>query len=103
LKQIPDRSIFNLFIAKDLPRKNRETLVHFDLFPTILDFIGIHVQNARMGLGYSGFSQTNPRLDLHRLMDMRRDLPHPSPLYFALWKQPAETVTPPDTKSTRYL
>jgi len=34
-----ERYIFNRFISKEEPVKNREEIVLFDLFPTILDYI----------------------------------------------------------------
>lgn len=49
----PYRGIFNLFIAKDLPAPNREELMPFDLFPTILEAVGVRVPGDRAGLGYS--------------------------------------------------
>jgi len=89
LTQVPERHIFNLFISKDVPKARRDDLVHFDLFPTILDFIGIRVQKSQLALGYSGFSAPDPNAD--RLADMRRNLLHPSPLYFNLWKGSEES------------
>lgn len=49
------RSIYNLFISKDLPVKNREEIVHFDLFPTILEFINIDIEGDKLGMGESAF------------------------------------------------
>jgi len=88
LTRVPERHIFNLFVSNNIPHKRREDIVHFDLFPTILDFIGLHVQKSQMALGYSGFSATEPAGHSGRLADMRRDLLHPSPLYYDLWKYP---------------
>ena len=87
LEQVPERHIFNLFVSKDVPKKLREDIVHFDLFPTILDFIGIHVQNSQLALGYSGFSWPDRLLHAaDRLAEMRSNLMHPSLYYFGLWK-----------------
>ncbi|MFL6657642.1 MAG: sulfatase-like hydrolase/transferase [Massilia sp.] len=38
LSEVPERTIFNLFVSSDLPRKNTDQIVHFDMLPTILDF-----------------------------------------------------------------
>lgn len=85
LKDVPERHIFNLFVSKNLPKTFRNDIVHFDLFPTILDFIGIHVQKGQLALGHSVFSMSDPLPYDDRLADMRRNLMHPSPLYYALW------------------
>jgi phosphoglycerol transferase len=93
LNQVPDRHIFNLFVSKDLPKKRREDIVHFDLFPTILDLIGIRVQKGALALGYSGFS--SPALlpcAADRLSDMRSGLEHPSSTYLDLWKPREESA-----------
>jgi len=92
LKTIPDpeRHIFNLFVGQNAPRKNREQIVHFDLLPTILDFVGVHVSHMRLALGYSGFAPEVPLLANNRLAEMRSNLTHPSPIYFDLWKQANE-------------
>jgi phosphoglycerol transferase len=49
------RSIFNRFISEELPIKNRKEIVHFDLFPTILDYIGLKVKGGKLGLGKTAF------------------------------------------------
>jgi phosphoglycerol transferase len=49
------RYIFNRFISKEEPIKEREEIVHFDLFPTILDYIGLKVEGGRLGIGRSAF------------------------------------------------
>jgi phosphoglycerol transferase len=92
LRSVPERHIFNLFVSKAPPRKTREDILHFDLFPTILDLIGIHVQKGRLALGYSAFAASSPRPEVGRLEEMRDNLMHPSPLYFHLWTQ---TNAPP--------
>lgn len=47
------RGIFNLFLGKDLPPANRQELMPFDLFPTVLEMLGVRVAGDRAGLGYS--------------------------------------------------
>lgn len=49
----PERGIFNLFVGKDLPPRNTEELLPYDLFPTLLETLGLRVPGDRMGLGYS--------------------------------------------------
>jgi len=88
LKEASERTIFNLFISNKAPQKIRDDIVHFDLFPTILDFIGIHVEKSQLALGYSGFSPSDRLPSADRLVEMRNNLMHPSPIYFALWNLP---------------
>jgi phosphoglycerol transferase len=47
------RRIFNLFLADDMPPANSSEMLSFDLFPTVLDIVGIQVSGGRLGLGYS--------------------------------------------------
>lgn len=80
-----DRSIFNKFISKDSFKKNREEILHFDLFPTILEFIGFDVVGDKLGLGYSGFSRENILPEENRYKDFIKSLNKNSPLYKNLW------------------
>lgn len=52
------RSIFNNFISKDRFIPNRKEINHFDIFPTIIEFLGFEVKGGKLGLGYSGFSNS---------------------------------------------
>lgn len=49
------RYVFNMIIASDLPQKQRNTIVHEDLFPTILNALDITWDDPHLALGYSGF------------------------------------------------
>jgi len=84
LERMPQRVIFNSFIARDAPSPVRRQLLHFDLMPTILDFVGYTVPGGRLALGYSGF---NPAVQPppQRLQQMERDLLNRSGEYLALW------------------
>lgn len=87
LEQMPRRAIFNSFIARDTPVPNRSQLLHFDLLPTILEFVGYAVPDGRLGLGYSGFN-VHPGPPAGRLQDMDRNLLNRSGEYLALWADP---------------
>lgn len=89
LEQMPRRAIFNTFLSTQAPAPNRSQLLHFDLLPTILEFIGYRVPGGRLGLGYSGFNQHRAQPPAQRLADMQRDLLNRSPAYLALWQAPA--------------
>jgi phosphoglycerol transferase len=61
LQSSPNRRIFNKFIADNLPPKNREKITPFDLFPSMLEFIGIDVPDNRLALGCSAlFNKPSP-------------------------------------------
>jgi phosphoglycerol transferase len=86
LSQVPRRTIFNRWIAREGVRKNQETLVHFDFAASILDFIGIHPESGRYGLGYSAFSPSNPSESEWRLTELQENVLNRSPFYSDLWK-----------------
>ena len=67
LQSLPKRTIFNYWLADDKVIKNREEIIHFDIAPSILDFIGINVIGSKYGLGYSGFSQEKIKINEYRV------------------------------------
>ncbi|KQV51289.1 MULTISPECIES: sulfatase-like hydrolase/transferase [unclassified Duganella] len=85
LAQMPRRTIFNTFLAHEAAVPNRAQLLHFDLLPSILEFIGYQVPGGRLGLGYSGFNAHRPLPPPERLAAMERDLLNRSREYLALW------------------
>lgn len=50
-----ERTIFNKFIAKNYPIKIRDDVNHFDMYPSILKFIGFDVEGNELALGKSAF------------------------------------------------
>lgn len=85
LAQSPERSIYNRFIAKEVPAPNRQQLLHFDMLPTILEFVGYTVEGGRLALGYSGFNPHAQAPSGARVADMERDLLNRSDSYLDLW------------------
>lgn len=85
LEQMPQRAIFNTFLSRHSPTPNRAQLLHFDMLPTVLEFIGYEVPGGRLGLGYSGFNPHRHQPPPERLEQMGRDLLNRSPEYLALW------------------
>ena len=57
----PHRGMFNLFVGKDLPPANRDELLPFDMFPTMLELMGIHAPDGRLGLGYAAVGSVPQR------------------------------------------
>lgn len=84
LETIPERSIFNAFYPARAMNRQRDEILHFDLFPTILDFIGVEVPGGRLGLGYSGMN-AGARPPQERLAEMRKALLNKSDTYLELW------------------
>ena len=85
LERLPERSLFNAFIAEAMPPRNRQQLVHFDLLPTILEFNGFTVDGGRLGLGYSAFNHHAVQPEPHRMDEMRSSVLNRSETYRALW------------------
>nr|WP_315250989.1 sulfatase-like hydrolase/transferase [uncultured Duganella sp.] len=86
LSQVSERTIFNRFISNDAPQPNRAQMLHFDMLPTILEFIGYDLPEGRMGLGYSGFNAHPAQPPAQRMADMDENLMNRSPEYMALWE-----------------
>lgn len=62
LSQMPQRRIYNRFFSQDMPEKNTDHIMPFDLFPSIVQLLGIEVPGDRLGLGYTAFgAQAMPR------------------------------------------
>ena len=86
LREVGDRRIFNRLISSSPIVKNTETLVAFDFFPSILEFIGFEVVGDRLGLGYSALNTIDvprppDRLDAHALSGLSA-----SATYDGLWE-----------------
>ena len=85
LNSASGRYIFNSFISASPPKKNRDEIVPFDLFPTILEFIGIDVPGDRLGLGFSAFYESKMQPAPDRIDQMDRSLLNSSSAYLELW------------------
>ena len=62
-----------------------EEILGFDLFPTILEFIGFDVDGDRLGLGYSGFSAGKILPAENRKQEFEKHLMNYSQSYLELW------------------
>jgi len=85
LQDAPVRSIFNRFISIDSPERTTEQLLPFDMYPSILEFIGVEVVGGRLGLGYSGFSHPGSARSKDDLEDLVSNVLNPSDAYVKLW------------------
>ncbi len=86
LDSAKERYIYNRFISNKLITKNRENILHFDMFPTILEFIGFRVEGGKLGLGFSAISQNIDLPPASIYEDMNEDLLNKSDEYLRLWK-----------------
>jgi phosphoglycerol transferase len=70
LRGIRERRIFNRFVSAHPPTGNTQDIVPFDLFPTLLEFVGFTVPGERLGLGYSAFGPARVPRAPERLEDL---------------------------------
>jgi phosphoglycerol transferase len=86
LKTVRERHIYNQFISRKKIIKTRDDVLHFDLFPTILEFIGFHVEGGKLGLGYTAITLNAAQPSPQELQEMESDLLNESETYIDLWK-----------------
>ncbi|HWU82360.1 MAG TPA: sulfatase-like hydrolase/transferase, partial [Methylophilaceae bacterium] len=86
LEPIATRHVYNRLISIQPHAKNRDTIVHFDMLPTILEFIGFEVEGGKLGLGYSALSDTMPLPPPGEYEDMSENLLNQSERYLDLWR-----------------
>lgn len=86
LPPMHQRSIFNKFIASEKLAFNRNEIVHFDLFPTLLEFIGFEVGGDRLGFGYSAINPLYVELPENRVENLRGNVLNRSSTYLEFWK-----------------
>ncbi|MGZ5201793.1 MAG: sulfatase-like hydrolase/transferase [Telluria sp.] len=89
LETLPERYIFNKFISREPMHKNREEIVHFDLMPTVLEFLGFDARGSQMGLGFGALRATDVRPEADRFAKMNESLLNRSDAYLRLWQQEA--------------
>lgn len=86
LKHVAGRRIFNQFISDRPPAKNTEVVIPFDFFPTLLEFTGIQITGDRLGLGYSGFFESEAMRPEQRLEELTLPSLGGSASYNSLWR-----------------
>ncbi len=94
LDTIKERHVFNRFISAKPVTKNREDVLHFDMFPTILEFVGFKVEGGKLGLGFTAISKNTDLPPATEYEDMNEDLLNQSDEYLDLWKQKEVTANP---------
>lgn len=90
LEKFAHRTIYNKFLIPHPLEKNRETIHHFSIFPTILYSLGFRFKHNRLALGASGFGELDPNyeiLNYHRLV-LNEMIESPSTKYLEFWRLP---------------
>jgi phosphoglycerol transferase len=85
LQSAPQRSIFNLFLPAGDVEKAADEALPFDLFPSILEFVGVDVEGGRLGLGYSIFD-SSIRRSVQERDQLLVEVLNPSDAYDELWR-----------------
>jgi phosphoglycerol transferase len=91
---IKQRHIYNQFISRKPIQKNRNEVLHFDMYPTIIEFLGFEVMGGRLGLGYSAISH-HVQVPNDNYEEMEENLLNNSEQYLELWK-PKDLTNPND-------
>ncbi len=86
LEASPQRNIFNLIVASPNELRLSDSIDHFDLFPTMLELVGLHPEAGRMGLGYCMLKRCGtPAPPPERFQQFKDGVLNRSPVYEALW------------------
>ncbi len=86
LHEAKPRLIYNKFVGRQVFEKNREEVLPFDMLPSILEFIGFHVEGGKLGLGVTGFSKLDVSQMLMDDAEMDENLLNRSEQYLELWR-----------------
>jgi phosphoglycerol transferase len=86
LDKVQERHIYNQFISLKKVTKTRDDVLHFDMYPTILEFIGFHVEGGKLGLGYTAITPNAPQPSPNQFTEMESDLLNESETYIDLWR-----------------
>ena len=82
----PNRTIYNRFYAPQGMEPNREELIHFSIFPTVLDMLGFSYPGDGLALGLSGVKPLeNDAFTIYDVRDLDDKLRRPSELYEVFW------------------
>ena len=98
LDAMPKRYIYNKLITQQKMSKTRDYIVHFDLFPTILELSGFEVKGGKLALGFTAITPNLIQPNDNDLEQMNEDLLNESETYIELWKP--ESETPADSNQT---
>ncbi len=80
------RFIFNKIISREKFHLNRSEIVHFDIFPTLLELIGFDIEGDRLGLGYSGINKSTIPIPTNRIKELNENVLNHSDTYLEFWR-----------------
>lgn len=81
-----NRTIYNRFYSPIPLSKNRDELMHFSIFPTVMDLLGFEYPGTGLALGVSGLRPIDERLfSIYDVEDLDEKLRRPSDLYEVFW------------------
>ena len=89
------RTIFNYIFTKEIYKKNRDIMFHFDFLPTILYTLNFKFDENRYGLGASGFGNLSKEFNMHKIDDfennnlnlLNNELDKFSKIYNSFWSK----------------
>ena len=79
------RNIYNLFISQGNLNVKRNTITHYDFFPTILNLMGYEFNENKLGLGYSGVKEINQNLYNTYIKKLNENIQNKSKKYISFW------------------
>lgn len=86
IDQEPNRTIYNRFYSPEPLTPNRDELMHFSIFPTILDMLNFSYPGDGVGLGVSAVKPLqHDRATIYDVADLDDQLRRPSELYELFW------------------
>lgn len=86
LDAMPKRYIYNQLISQQKITKTRDHITHFDIFPTLLELSGFHIEGGKLGLGFTAITPNNIQPETNAFEQMEEDLLNESETYIELWK-----------------
>mgnify|MGYP006162078475 CR=1 FL=1 len=80
------RDIFNMFISKSDYELKRDYINHYDLYPTILDFMSFQYPGNRLGLGFSGLKNVDNNEYENYKIKLNENIKNKSKIYKNFYK-----------------
>jgi phosphoglycerol transferase len=90
----PDRTVFNQWHVQPGLTPNRDTIYHFDVFPTVLYSLGFRFPDNRLGLGGSGFGPPPALPADHDPQHFLNHVLNYSPKYLEFWHRTEKASSP---------
>jgi len=81
-----NRRVFNLIVSDPVEAPSSPRVTHFDMFPTILEVLGLGTEAGRLGLGYCMLQRCAiPAPPVGRFAEFEAGVLNRSDVYLALW------------------